>query len=378
MLIRRILPVSIILALVLALFASLSVISAQEEEEEEALGGSVNFRDENALSDSLVVSLSDVPAPAAGTAYEGWLIGSSGKVSVGILTVSTGGAINHTFVDPDGANLLASFSQFAISSEPVPDPDPATPGEILFSDVVPGGAFVHVGHLMVSWPSNPDGKGIVVGLREQVGVGLVHAILADDSTTLSDKLLHSHHVVNIIEGSAGANFDAGFGNPGDGFGVLNYAADAIVHANLAINGAPEDETVVAHANGVIATANNVITWATQARDNALNAINNETVEIVVDLSIDNSVANMTKAANGRDGDDDGVIEAIANEGGAATVYTEAQDIAEFVLTSGPPVGPPPTGDTLVPQLALGVLLAGAAFVVSGGFLMLWRRRTAQV
>ena len=376
MLTRRFLPVSIVLALVLALIASLSVASAQEEEEEETLGGSITFRDENAMSDSVVIALTDVPAPAAGTAYEGWLIGSSGKVSVGIFTVDSRNDVDHTYVDPDGANLLATYSQFAISSEPVPDPDPATPGEILYSDSVPSGAFVHVGHLVVSWPSNPDGKGIVVGLREQAAVALTHALLAQNSTTLADKLKHSHHVVNIVEGTGGANFDGSFGNPGDGFGVLNYAADAIIHANLAIDAAPSDETVVDHANGVITTTNNVITWATQARDNALNATN-QTVELVVELAIQNTVASATRALNGRDSDDDNVIEAIANEGGAQTAYTESQDIAEFVLTSGP-LEAPPTGDALVPQVALGVLLAGAALVLSGGFLMLWRRRTAQV
>ncbi len=377
MLTRRILPVSVILALVLALFASLSVVSAQEEEEEETLPGSITFRDENALSDSVVIALTDVPAPAAGTAYEGWLIGSSGKVSVGILTVSTRSRIDHTYTDPNGANLLAIYSQFAISSEPVSDPDPATPGPILYSDVVPGGAFVHVGHLVVSWPSNPDGKGIAVGLREQAAVALTHALLAQNSDTLAAKQLHAHHVVNIVEGSGGANFDGSFGNPGDGFGVLNYANDAIVHANLAMEAAPSNETVVAHATGVIDTATNVITWATQARDNALNATN-QTVDIVVELAIQNTVASATRALEGRDGDDDGVIEAIANEGGAEKAYMESQDIAEFVLTPGPPGQAPPTGDALVPQVALGVLLAGVALVLSGGFLMLWRRRTVQV
>ncbi|HEY8417815.1 MAG TPA: cupredoxin family copper-binding protein, partial [Limnochordales bacterium] len=37
---------------------------------------------------------------------------------------------------------------------------------------------------------------------------------------------HAHHVINIIEGANGPNFDASKGNPGDGYGAINYARDA--------------------------------------------------------------------------------------------------------------------------------------------------------
>ena len=121
---RRMLPVSILLTLVLTLMVTASV-SAQEVDD---LGGSAVFRDAAAASDSLVMSFSDVPAPPEGSAYEGWLLDSAGgKLSVGILNRSGTGDIVETYVSPSGANLLATYSRFAISIEPVPDPDPATP-----------------------------------------------------------------------------------------------------------------------------------------------------------------------------------------------------------------------------------------------------------
>ena len=75
-------------------------------------------------------------------------------------------------------------------------------------------------------------------------------------------------MVNIIEGTGdgkGANFDATCGNPGDDFGVLNYAPDA-KHAGFAASAAPEDAVIGKNHRQVIASADEVATWAGQARD----------------------------------------------------------------------------------------------------------------
>ncbi len=351
---------------------------APAQVEEAAVTGSVVFRDANALSDSLVIDLEGVSQPATGTQYEGWLIAAGGasKVSTGLLAVSAEGAISSTYTDPDGANLLATYNTFAISSEP--DPDPATPGAILYSDHVEAGAFVHVGHLLVAWPANPDEKGIAVGLREQTLAALLHANLADSSANLSDKQAHLHHVVNIIEGAEGDNYDASFGDPGDGNGVLNYVADAIFHANLARAGAPDNETVDTHADGVIASATNVSTLATQARDNALTGIAQTTDNVLLNISLDNAVSNLTRAVEGTDDDGDGVAGSTAAEGGANKAYTEAQDIAMFVPQMGtagfPEADAPGTGDALVGNAAMGVLIAGLALAAAGTLVLVRRKR----
>jgi len=365
MFIRRTLRNSIIVAMLAGLLATFATASAQT-----TLGGSVTFRDSAAQSDSLVIALTGIPVPAAGTALEGWLLTTNGTLSVGVLGVDPTGAANHTYVSPSGANLLATYSSFAISEEPTPDSDPATPGPYVYADSIPAGAFLNTGHLLATWSSNPAGKGIVVGLREQTGVALDHALLANISTTLGSAQNHSHHVVNIIEGSAGDNYDVSFTDPGDGIGILNYAADAIVHANLAKDVASDNTTVVANADGVIATANNVIAWATLARDNALTVIAATTLDTLANLSIDNAVTNLTQALEGRDSDANGVIAAIANEGGAWQAYWAAQDIALFMPTEGET---PSVGDTQVPMIALSLLLAGLAFTAAGGFVLLRRR-----
>ena len=341
---RRMLPVSMILTLVLTLLVTASV-SAQEADD---LGGSGVFRDADAASDSFVMAFTGVPALSDGSAYEGWLIESGGgKISLGVLLRSGTSEFGHTYVSPTGANLLASYSRFAISVEPDPDPDPNTPGPIVYADAVPAGVFPHVGHLVVAWGSNPDGKAIATGFVEQMGVAATHAALARNSSSFADKQKHAQDVVNIVEG---------LGGPGDGFGVLNYGADLIKHAQLSKDAAPDNETVEDAADDAIAAASAGVDKAGRARDDAMRVINSAPDSPVLGIYLDNMVS-LTGLGLG--------------DAGAA--YIASQDIA---LMEGNAGGLPSVGDPLVPTAAIVALLAGLLLTGAGGLLVFWRRQTA--
>ena len=280
--------------------------------------------------------------------------------STGVFFRAVDGSVDQEYVDPDGANLLATYSAFAITSEPVPDPDPATPGAVLYADSIPAGTAAHVGHLLVAWDPNPDDKGIAVGLRQQMGVARAHANLADNSTTLAAKQQHAHHVVNIIEGSGGANFDASFGNPGDGYGVLKYADDAATHGALAKAGATgTDLDVIAAADEIVLAANDARVRAEQARNNALSVIAATELGFLVNIQLQNAVVSLS---NG--------------DTFALTAYTSSQDLAVFVPVLGASPTPPGVGDELVPALAMSVLIAGLLATAAGALLLFRRRRSA--
>ena len=351
---RRMLPVSIILTLVLTLLVTASV-SAQEADD---IDGEAVFRDAAAASDSLVIDFEGVPSLPAGSAYEGWLIDSAGgKISVGILLRTGTADIEQTYVSPSGENLAASYNRFAISVEPVPDPDPDTPGPIAYSDVIPLPAFVHIGHLLVSFGPNPDGKGIAVGLVEQMAVAAAHADLAKRSSSLAGKQTHSQHVINIIEGSGGTNYDASVGNPGDGKGVLNYAADLIAHAGFAKSAASDDDSVGDGADDAIAAAEAAAAGAVRARDEALLVVASGTSEFRVGIALSNQVSLTDR------GMDD-----------AGDAYTASQDMALFEGLAGQ--APPSVGDPLVLSVALAALFAGLLLTGAGGLLVFRRRQTA--
>ena len=351
---RRMLPVSILLTLVLTLMVTASV-SAQAADD---LGGEAVFRDANAASDSLVISFSDVPSLSEDSAYEGWLIDSTGgKISLGILRRTGTADIEQTYVSPSGENLAASYNRFAISLEPVPDPDPDTPGPIAYSDTVPLAAFAHIGHLIVAWGPNPDGKGIAVGFVEQMAVAAAHADLARRSSSLADQQTHSQHVINIIEGSDGANYDASAGNPGDGFGVLNYGADLIKHAGFARDAVPDDKSVGDGADDAIEATEAALAGAERARDEALVVVDPDTSEFRTGIALSNQVS-LTER-----GMDD-----------AAAAYEGAQDMSLFEGLAGE--APPDVGDALVPTAAMTALLAGLLLIGAGGLLVFRRRQTA--
>ena len=100
------------------------------------LEGTANYRDSAASSDSLAINLTGLTPPSAGRAYEGWLVNPAAgdKLSVGVLDLNSDGSVSHTYVDPDGTNLIAEYRTFAITVEPINDPDPATPGQVYWAD----------------------------------------------------------------------------------------------------------------------------------------------------------------------------------------------------------------------------------------------------
>lgn len=355
----RTFSIGLMLSLVAVLLLTISAASAQEEATK--LGGSVTIRDDGANhSAMLVTALSELPTPSAGTAYEGWLVGAGGKVSVGVLNIAVDGSADQEYIDPDGANLLAKYSAYAITLEPSPDPDPATSGDVLYADSIPGDAYGHVGHLLVAWPSNPDGKGIAVGLREQVAAALAHAQLAEASTTLAGQQDHAQHVINIVEGTGGANFDSSAANPGDGKGVLAYADDLVAHATLAKAGlsAIDDADVIAAADAAIANAKDAKTGAEQARNNAVNLLKATASDFGSNLQIQNMRVGLS---NGNDS--------------AVLAYGNSQDLSTYVpiLGATPGATPPAVGDGLVATIAMSVLFMGLMATAAGAFLLFRRR-----
>ena len=337
------------------------------------------------LSDQIQISLTNLAPLGADKAYEGWLISDDGseKLSVGVFTLDTDGNVSQTFIDPNGVNLFSKYDKFVVMVEPVPDSDPGPSGVVSHSHQIPAGGILHIRHLRFSWPGNPvyavgphQGipKGIAVGLQEQTGALLHHATLSVDSTTLASVQLHACHVVNIAEGADGPDFDSTCGNPGDGFGVLNYAADTAVHAGLALRDAPGDPNIATFEPDVTASANNVADWAGQARDNALLALgtNNESAARAFML---NAQTLARRTLQGFDADSDGTIEPITGEGGALQACIGVQNMGGYtptVVTAPPQL--PKTGDTSLGLTALIALLAGVTLLSGGGYLYLRTRQ----
>jgi LPXTG-motif cell wall-anchored protein len=334
------------------------------------VAGSAVIRDSSAgLSDQVSVTMTDVPALGASQVYEGWLISDDGStsLSIGILSVDSDGIIDTSddpYTNADGANLAAGYDQFVITIEPVPDDDAASSGNIAFSDQIPADGMAHIRHLLSAAPGTTTG--ITVGLWGQTNAALTSASSAADSTTLADIQQHAAHVINIIEGSDGANFVADEDNPGDGVGVLSYASDARTHAELVVSAVPGDATFSLYEPNVSESADNVADWAGQARDFAVLARSQSSVSVATAF-IANAESLLERALNGYDADRDGSIVAGGSEGGAAQAQTSAQDLATYNPREGASL--PATGDVNWTTFAVMAIAAGAVLLTIGGLLV---------
>ena len=362
----KLLPVLLVAGL-LALVIPLAIAFAQAD-------GDVTIRDSddtefsNLLSDMAIIDL-DLPPLGPDEVYEGWLVTDAGDrpQSTGILVQDENGHVNQTYISANGENLFSVFDKFVISIEPVPDSDPAPSANKPYVRVIPAGGILHIRHLLYSWQGNPPygadnfhagtPKGITVGLREQTWVALTHANLSSSSTSIGDVRAHACHVVNIIEGSAGANYDPTCGDPGDGFGVLNYANDTVLHAGLSDTAAAGDPVIGPNSAMVVDSANQTWTLAKQARDRALDAIAAGDL-LVAQLHIGNAESSLEKAM-----------------GSARSAHWSAQDMGMYTFPI-PEVDAPKTGDTSFTVFALGALALGAFLLLTGGLVYRRSRRRA--
>ena len=203
--------------LVLALSLLLAVPATVVLSDGHGLGeGTATVFDDAGMSDSLEVSLTGAAAPDAGKEYAVWLVAEeqAAFLRVGTLSVGEDGSASLTFDSSSdghsGDNLVATYSGWAISIEDAGS-SPASPsnqGEA--SEVFEGDMLGNVRDLVMS----------MSGLRAQLKLASMHAGFAAESDTVEDVMKHSHHVVNILEGSGGANYDGSHGDPGDGTGAL--------------------------------------------------------------------------------------------------------------------------------------------------------------
>lgn len=402
----RIVALIALLSLLLAL--PVSTVLANDD----VFEGTAVISDDQGLSDAITITMSNVPEPSAGTELVGWLVSDDGnnKLSTGPMALA-GGAIAHTFDSSNarytGENLIHNRSLLVITEEAAgADPD-APAGPAVYHYQIPTSAIVHIRHLVSDWPEG-TGVGILTNLQEQLKVARQHADLGRLDGTLDGLKRHAHHVINIIEGEDGANFDVSFGNPGDGLGVLLHADDK-KHAGFAAFAVQDDEALNTHAGLVDVTSVNANNFAVLARDRVLQFVLPETNLNIAKSYMANVSGVLTNALSGLDANADGTIALISGEAGAEAAYTEAQLMATYTLQVGSPPTPTPTptntprptstpippaptatpippaptstpdtgpvtGDTSVPALAQLALLLAGVMLIGGGFVFVASRK----
>jgi plastocyanin len=323
------------------------------------VSGSTGIRDDRTHSDSILITLENVPQPPAGQAYAGWLIGNHGehRLNIGVLSVGADGKITAEYVSPTGENLFAVYDEFIIAREPIGAAPTAPSDQIAYSAVVPAQARQALNRLLVSAPDIKFGTGYLLNL-------LLMARRVDDQAGVIQKLakrddlagLHrqAEVIVNIVEGEQGKNYgdldgDGRVLNNGDSLGIWPTDIDRVKEVAQAAIDAPDASAAIQlHAGHVIIGMDNARTWAEQLDAKALELARTPDITAAKTLALDVG-ALAKKLLEGVDTNNDEVISPIPGEGTIEMAYKHAQFAASPVyqapITAG---GAPLTAAEVTP------------------------------
>ncbi len=294
--------------------------------------GSIGVRQSGSAvaNDKLVISLSGITAPASGNQLWGYLVDDDGNHQpLGELTVNgTTATLEKTFA---GRDLIQRYSRFYL-----------TEGRLYAEDQLPLNALSQLRIATGSATDTPDNKGYAAGLAEQAALIDTHAKLAQTALAANDLTVakqHIEHVLNILYGKDNPAYgdqdnDTLIGDPGDGFGVLAYAEKSHgVLGQVATVGdvsphMAERATAAQTAIGNFWTSGSGDTWSTGLITAAQSILASSTVAEANGF-VPALLGMANRLAFGSDLDDDGIVEPIAGEGGALTVFRTAQEAADY-------------------------------------------------
>lgn len=308
-------------------------------------------------SDRLEINLSGVQSPPAGFDLQAYLLDGDNGAFCGKLTVNNGN-VNAVKEFPD-RNLVESYNNFRLMWE-----------RPLFETTTPPDPLALI-RLVTTEASDPPKKiGYGVGLVQEAQMMLAHANFARAAALANNRgeaRTHAEHVLNILYGKNDPrhqdyNGDGTAENPGDGFGLLPYAARMRTNMVYAAESAGATDHIfnqAAAASAVIgnfAPADGDGTWADLLVTEAFAILNAATVDETKAPA--NQLRDLAlQILNGIDANSNGTVEAIAGEGGAWTAFTAAQQAANYFPSGAitgsirhTRVGNNPTSDRLVISL----------------------------
>ena len=410
------LQLSVSAALTLLIALSVGTALAQEPvliSAEKDFEGSAVIHDDEALSDAITFTMTNVPKLDEALAYVGWLISDdeSTILKTGAMILDDG-SISHIYdsltLGYTGENLIRGYDRLIITVESLEAEILAPSGEVVFSYKVPADVIEHVRNLVADWPPG-SGIGIFTNLISQIKVALAHARVAADKTSIEDIRNQIELAVNALEGPDGDNYgdldgDGVIEDIGDGVGVVARVRQR-GETDFVLNPSFDDTLIMAHLVGLEMDGLNIENFVDEAVAEALLALD----ELVLDrakVSAAGVAGFIEGALKGVDTDASDVIDSILGEGGAVQAYVEAQLMATYSLQVGPiptptptptPTSAPPTatptpvvavatltptpeapsvGDPTVPAAApIGLILA--LVLLLGGGALLWFRGTAR-
>ena len=308
--------------------------------------GTISFSDSqigSGHSNIVTIEASGLAAPPAGSQYNAWIVDTLSERATGLGTLIQNKDGTYTTKSTDNQhNVLSLGNRVVVTLEQGTVSVPT--GQVILSTAFPPKAFVHIKHLLVSFPNTPGKIGLLMGLVDQAqklssASQLLQSISASQNSTAIQCAAQS--IIDIAEGTQGTHYKSlanqcaseNIAEVGDGYGLLGtggYIANGEAHASLAATQTDTTVTIRVHAGHVAICLENMKGWITTVDHDALALLNNPSDSAKVQEIV--TLAN--HAFNGFDANGDGRIDPIPGEGGAVTAYFHGQLMAALVLAPG--------------------------------------------
>jgi Anti-sigma-K factor rskA/zinc-ribbon domain len=302
--------------------------------------GTVTFTDiHNGHTNALKIIINGLNAPPAGSQYDAWLLnaGNEGVLPLGTLTAQQGQTFTLDFAG--NRNLLGAGNQIIVTQEQGTASLPT--GKVILSGTFPPQAFIHIKHLLFSFPTTPRNIGLLVGLLGQAQQLDAQALILQNAVTSQNTFAiqcAAQSINNMTEGAHGPHYrplsracaNVNVTDTSDGYGLNTYATTSAQHASLAATRPDATANIKQHANHVIIATKNIEGWlATIDHDVEgllANPGNTGNLQEIVTLS--------DHVLNGVDLNNDGQVDPVPGEAGAVTAYNHGQFMAILPLTAG--------------------------------------------
>ncbi|MBE2224645.1 MAG: protein kinase, partial [Anaerolineae bacterium] len=272
----------------------------------------INFSNQPGQSASTFTFLLDhIQLPAPETNYILWFVSESGQRSLGVLPPD-----GRLSLPLEGSNVT-DFSSFVISMEPSGTVTEIS-GPIIYEKTLPDDYRSAMATLLNDHVTNADAQLAIA----QAHTGFLRDELANGNLAIA--LVHAEHVINILDGADGADFgdldgDGSAQNPGNDVGVRVHLESAIDSANAAREAVPPSHFSQGSAEKTVRSLENSIAIRSNAQALALKLFATDTAAEAQPFA-DELELLLQQLREGSDNDGNGVVDALAGEGGITAVY----------------------------------------------------------
>ena len=195
--------------------------------------GTVSFSDSqngSGHSNVVTVSVRGLTAPPTGSQYTAWIVDTQSERATGLGTLTQNKDGTYTAKSTDvHHNVLSLGNRVVVTLEQGTVTVPT--GQVILSSAFPPKAFVHIKHLLVSFPDTPGKIGLLVGLIDQAqklssASQLLQSISASQNGIAIQCAAQS--IIDIAEGTPGSHYkllanqcaSENIAEIGDGYGLL--------------------------------------------------------------------------------------------------------------------------------------------------------------